>query len=332
RISKIELPAPEVVAAPSPRRYRNRVTFHWRDKELGFFAEGSRKLIEVVDCPITDELLIDARRFVEGALAGLGEAEVTLELAGNEQVVVSIAPLEGARVPRQLRQGLERLLKETSIFRGFIVEMPAGNLVIGEPTVAAERGLARPPIEDVLLPARQFRQVNDAVNQLLVDHVQDRVREIGKPRVLELYSGAGNFAFALKGLVSGLVGVEGHEVAVETARGLAQQAGLKEFSFEVADLSEGLRGPEVGLDLTLDEFDLLLLDPPRQGAHALCKELVEMKGPEHILYISCDPPCLGRDLQVLGEAGYRVTSLSFFDMFPRTAHIETVAQLTCISD
>lgn len=324
RISKVELPEFKVTGAPSPRRYRNRVTFHWRDSELGFFVEGTRRLIEVVDCPITEALLIEARRFVEPALKGLGESEIVIELAGSEQVVVSILPVEGTRVPRHLRKELERLVLEFSIFRGFIVAMPAGDLRIGATDVMVERTMAKPPAPGAFVPAGQFRQVNDAVNALLVDHVREAMRDLGARDVLELFAGTGNFAFALQDVVASLVGVEGNPVAIATARDLAKAAGVSNLRFEVADLSEGLEA--IG-DIDLQAFDTILLDPPRQGAHELSKQIAEARGLKQLVYISCDPPCLGRDLQVLAAGGYKVRELHFFDMFPRTAHIETVAVL-----
>jgi 23S rRNA (uracil1939-C5)-methyltransferase len=172
------------------------------------------------------------------------------------------------------------------------------------------------PAFDVTLDFRptDFVQVNGAVNQALVARATELLRLNPQSRVLDLYCGLGNFTLALARSAGHVVGVEGDSGLVDRARHNARRNGISNAEFHVGDLSKPaelpagwLRGP----------FSHVLLDPPRVGAAAEMLAAIVRLAPERVLYVSCHPGSLARDLESAGVV----------DMFPHTAHVESMALL-----
>ncbi len=329
RISGLELPQAQLVASPQAHHYRNRVTFHLRSKgrsgaKLGFFAEGSHDVVTVDNCLVAQPIINEARNLLFALLGGLEEAELVIETASTRSVVAILTSARPIKDVARLRSALSALVERSDLIAGVRVVDASSRWAVGDIEIDAERVLATPPISGHRLPAGHFRQANDAVNALLVGHVRELVGRLGRPRVLELFCGAGNIAFALADVVSSLVGVEGDRHTTRAAQAMAEAAGLSTFEFIVGDLAQGFGGI---VEAALEDFDVLVLDPPRQGASAICEEIVARQFSGSIVYVSCDPACLGRDLKILAQGGWQLEALSFFDMFARTSHIETVAAL-----
>ena len=329
RISHLELPEPQRNPAPTDRRYRSRVTFHrkrvgenpWK---IGFFKRGTDDLVEVQDCLITSKPLNEARRALEPALRDVGDADVILETAGQGKVVATIVPEDDFhRAPPSLRTFTDNIANN-ELIQGLRLVGDKEDLVFGDITVDAAEILANPPVDTARLPSSGFRQAFPAVNEMLVAAVSDEIASTGASSVLEMFCGNGNFSFAMPDNVRRLVGLEANPAAVESATGLAKMDDQRNYVFERMDLAEGFLEE---LDQAPAQFDLVLLDPPREGAAQVCEELAQQDHFKAIVYVSCDPACLARDLKTLEKGGWEVDSLSMYDMFPRTAHIETLAVL-----
>lgn len=339
RISRVELPEARVVAAPEASRYRSRVVFHQRrghrDKKtgalepnkIGFYRAQSKQLVDVDDCLITDALLNEVRRALEPALRDVGDCEIILETADAQSAVVTLVPKSNYRtnLPRSLKAFMQSV-DQNPLIRGVRVVGKNEDVIFGDIGVDADQILARPPVESARLGSGDFRQSNRAMNQRLVDEVSAHISASGATSVLELYCGAGNFSFAMPETVERIVGLEYGEAAVQSAKALARLAELPRHTFAMANLDKGLeKTPWPGAQ----GFDLVLLDPPRTGAATVCQELAEREdGPKTIVYVSCDPACLGRDLKTLASGRWRVDSLTLLDMFSRTSHIESIAVLS----
>lgn len=330
RIGGVQLPDFEVNRAPSIRDYRSRVTLHQRrdgrDLRLGFFAAESRRVVDVERCPVARPAIDEAIAELGGPLSMLGNAEISIETAGDGKAVVLVRLGRGQRVRRDHLEELSRRIEQGIVVTGVeILDDQDKYFIIGDTTVDAAEVIADPPVPSMRIKPGRFRQANRAVNRLLVDHVRERICDLeSRPKVVELFCGSGNFSFSLAPYVEGLMGFEVSEDAIEVAR---QMSGLAEWSdrlsFEVADLTE-----ERVLDrIATIDFDLLLLDPPRQGADQVARRLADVQGIDQIIYVSCDPACLARDLQKFDEARWNIDSLAFFDLFPRTPHLEAVVGL-----
>ena len=168
-----------------------------------------------------------------------------------------------------------------------------------------------------------FVQVNAEVNAALVERAVEELRPAG--RVLDLFCGIGNFTLPIASRGAAVTGIEGDPRLVERARENARRNGLDRTArFETADLS----GPDALAPFLAEGVDRLLLDPPRSGAAEALRSLAGARAPERIVYVSCDPESLARDVGWLVRSlGYRLRALALADMFPHTSHVETVATL-----
>jgi 23S rRNA (uracil1939-C5)-methyltransferase len=166
-----------------------------------------------------------------------------------------------------------------------------------------------------------FTQVNLELNQVMVDRALDLLDPQPEERVLDLYCGLGNFTLPLARRAAEVVGVEGDPALVERARANAQRNGIPNASFHTTDL-------DGELDLCLwrrERFQKALLDPPRSGALQVL-ELMPVLGIRRLVYVSCYPSTLARDAdRLVNGLGYRLVAAGAMDMFPHTAHVESIA-------
>jgi 23S rRNA (uracil1939-C5)-methyltransferase len=169
-----------------------------------------------------------------------------------------------------------------------------------------------------------FIQVNAAVNEALVQRAVELLELTPAATVLDLYCGLGNFSLPLARHAAQVVGVEGDPALVARARGNALHNGLVNAEFHVADLAAA---PEAHLPWMRHAYTHVLLDPPRTGAREVLAALARL-APQRLLYISCHPGTLARDLGVLvHDHGFALAAAGVVDMFPHTAHVESLALL-----
>jgi 23S rRNA (uracil1939-C5)-methyltransferase len=170
-----------------------------------------------------------------------------------------------------------------------------------------------------------FVQVNAVVNQALVSRALELLYPNPGSRVLDLYCGLGNFTLALAKSAGHVVGVEGEPRLVERARHNALRNGVANAEFHVGDLSKPAELPAAWLR---GPYSHVLLDPPRVGVTPEMLAAIARLLPERVLYVSCHPGSLARDLGILvHEHGFTLQSAGVVDMFPHTAHVESMALL-----
>ena len=164
-----------------------------------------------------------------------------------------------------------------------------------------------------------FVQVNARVNEAMVSWTVEQLGVESSDRVLDLYCGLGNFSLPLARRAAMVVGVEGEGGLVARAAHNARRNGLENTRFVTADLSEP------GWSFMRESWDLVVLDPPRSGAHVAVTQMARM-GPRRIAYVSCHPATLARDAkELIDSQGYRLRAVGIADMFPHTHHVETLA-------
>jgi 23S rRNA (uracil1939-C5)-methyltransferase len=169
-----------------------------------------------------------------------------------------------------------------------------------------------------------FVQINAQINEALVSRAVELLDLTPSASVLDLYCGIGNFTLALARRAGRVVGVEGEQGLVERARHNARLNDISNAEFHVADLG---RAPDPGLPWLRDNYSHVLLDPPRAGA-AEVLAAVSRLNPQRVLYISCHPGSLARDLGLLvHEHGMSLVAAGVLDMFPHTTHVESLALL-----
>lgn len=324
--------------APSANRfgYRSRIQLKLgRGKgglALGFFRTGSHQIVDIgAGCPITDPLLNRIACEFRPVLARLADwqALVQLDLArGDDDQAVAVLHFSGKN-PARLIERLHSLRLELPSLSGLFLKSGAARI---EPVFGVNALSYGVPAE--FFPgSRQMRlrfsrggfsQVNYPQNLELIRTVWQWGAFTGSERVLDLYCGNGNISVPIAPYVAEVVGVEGYAPSIDDAVANARENEVGNASFKVSDASLAVaRLAEKG-----ERFDLVILDPPRAGAEA-AGEIARLRA-EKIIYVSCDPATLSRDLALLCDRGYRVTRTRPVDMFPQTYHLESVTEMTRI--
>jgi 23S rRNA (uracil1939-C5)-methyltransferase len=208
-----------------------------------------------------------------------------------------------------------------------IEELALGDSAPGESPAARGAPLAY-RLEDFGLELEfaptDFVQVNGVLNQTLVRRALELLSPTPASRALDLYCGLGNFTLALAATAGSAVGVEGEAGLVERARRNARRNGLANVQFHTCDLSRA----ELSAQWLQGPYSHVLLDPPRVGATREVLAAIARLAPERVLYVSCHPGSLARDLGILAhEHGFLLEAAGVIDMFPHTAHVESIALL-----
>ena len=166
-----------------------------------------------------------------------------------------------------------------------------------------------------------FVQVNAQMNQLLVSKAIEFLDIQPGDEILDLYCGLGNFSLPLALQCKHVLGVEGDKRLVEKAKRNAEHNNVTNIDFELQDLSD----ESADFSWLSNKFNKILLDPARSGAALMCQQLAKLK-PLKIVYISCNPATLARDAEILvQQGGYVLKQAGIANMFPHTAHIESIA-------
>lgn len=307
-------------AAPSSAGYRTRARLQVRagkKLEVGFLGAASHDVVETPNCLVLSPELEAIRRqlptWFRGA-KGRGEVRLALGAFPRRSPVVDLG--WKGDLPAAFFAALEAAIGKGNLAGARVLEEGATRpATLGDPTpwMVGADGL---PLK---LGTGGFGQASDEGNLLLGTYLRallDEKPEAPDASFVELFAGAGNFTTLLAQRTSRLITVESDPAACEAARqNLAarqQKARIVTDDADAFALPRGIR--------------LLVLDPPRTGARLATANITSSK-PARVIYVSCDPPTLGRDLAALLAAGYQVSSIASFELFPQTSHVETVVAL-----
>ncbi len=328
-VRQCALPAEKILpmaAAPDEWGYRSRVQFKCQQTDngfvMGFYRRGSHYVIDVEHCPI-------AAGAINGALARfrawlpaspcserIPRVDMAVDDEGRVRVVLHVLDDPADALADYLRP-----LAAEADYALFLQSGRENTLL----HVLGDDDLHIRPLADTELRLAYgpggFAQVNLEQNRRLVAEVLGAI-EGGRPRrILDLCCGMGNFSLPLARIADAVVGVEDHVPSIDKARNNAAANALANVRFH-ARSAEGAYAALAGSG----GFDLVVLDPPRTGAHQVARELAALR-PARIIYISCDPPTLARDLVPLLQAGFQVQWSRPVDLFPQTYHTESVTSL-----
>lgn len=310
QLSSPDAPVTVPPVAPSPdRAWRQRARARFESNAygvaVGFLGRSSHRLVDVPACPVAQPGVQTGMNALREALADVGDSRGTAVFSAS----ASGAAFASVRVDGVLGAHLAAALEPRI----------AGGVVSGIDGVTAfgARSLDVPAAPGLCVRPGCFTQANPvAFSQLTVDLLAE-VDRLAPRTAADLFAGAGTLTLPLAGRVPDVLALEGDADAVEDL--LHNAAGLP-VRAAVVDLF--LDDPLTGhLDTPPD---LVVMDPPREGAAAVARALAAL-GPPAILSVACDPQTQARDLQILRDAGYRLASLRAYDAFPHTAHVETLA-------
>ena len=309
---------------PSPRtdHYRLRTQFNVRQEEdaqrIGFFRQGSYSLVEVEDAFLIHPVINRTLKAIRG-IADLLQAltEIHINASPENEVHILLFGAEDALMPQAaFFAALRKTVPEVIGVTGFARRKRSFSL--GRSTLSLR-------VDGLSLKATEgnFFQVNWDQNLNMVRTVLDFAGLQGGETVLDLYCGIGNFALPLAKRAKTVIGIESGYSAIEDAKKNAALNGIANAEFIADDLQKGLK-PLLERKM---KADVIVLDPPRAGATLKTLERVLAFVPHKIVYVSCNPATLARDLKFFHLFGFRLDRLQPVDMFPWTYHIEAVAEM-----
>lgn len=336
----------KITGMENPYFYRNKV--HATLKRLkngeiisGIYEEGTHRVVPINTCQIEDpkanevvqtitELAKTFKIKIYNEDSGYGTLRHVLIRTGRntgEMLVVLVV----AEPIFPSKNNFVKALREKHPYITSIVlniNVKKTSMVLGERNITV---FGNGYIEDVLCGCRfrispsSFYQVNPVQTEILYKKAIDLAELTGKERVVDAYCGIGTIGLISAGKAKEVISVELNKDAVRDAIGNAKRNQIKNVRFYQADAGKFL----VSMANAQEKVDVVFMDPPRSGSdEAFLKSVLSIK-PEKIVYISCNPETLARDLQVLTEREYRVTNICPVDMFPFTEHIEVIAALEC---
>ncbi|MGB8327111.1 MAG: 23S rRNA (uracil(1939)-C(5))-methyltransferase RlmD [Steroidobacteraceae bacterium] len=296
---------------------KGRVCVGFRERAAPYVADCRR--CEVL-APPADALLDPLARLIESL--SIRERVPQVEVAiGDQATVLVLRILEPvSQADRTLLIGFE------ARHRVKLLLQPGGlDSLAPVSDHAAELTYALPDFDlTFAFTAVDFVQVNDAMNRALVTRAVELLAITLEDRVLDLFCGLGNFTLALARRAAAVSGVEGDPGLLERASTNARRNGVTNASFHAANLAVTL---EPTLPWLRERYTKVLLDPPRAGAQELLPAIAGLRA-SRILYISCHPGTLARDVGILvHQLGYSVSAAGVLDMFPHTTHVESMVLL-----
>lgn len=314
-------------------RYRARLTVRYVAKKggalVGFHERKSSYVADMTRCeilpPHVSALLVPLRELVSGL--SIRDRMPQIELAVGQEVTALVL-----RILEPLTDADKDLLRAFADRHGvqFWLQPKGPDTVY--PFYPADQELAYTlPEFGIRMPFKptDFTQVNHQINRVLIGRALRLLDAQPTDRLLDLFCGIGNFTLPLATQGASVMGIEGSEVLTTRALANAEYNGLAgKTSFASRNLFE-VTAEDIA---ALGRFDRWLVDPPREGALAVCKALAELNQagsdvlPKRIVYVSCSPATLARDAGLLvHEAGYRLAGAGVVNMFPHTSHVESIA-------
>ena len=337
RIGGLSLRAEEIVPAPATERYRAKAIFNLAHREgkpvTGFYRARSHAVVAVEDCLLqTEEANLAAgtlRRWMEDCHVpawdeerGSGLIRHLFVRSGMVCVVAAGGPAREKELTEAFRTalpGLRSLVWNRNTQPGNTVLAGEFRTLWGEDMVEVVLSGLR-----FRLSPRSFFQVNPAQAERLYALAVGMAELTGAETAVDLYCGAGAIGLLAASRAREVIGVEAVSAAVEDARETAARNGVGNIRFLCADASEAAaRFVSEGR-----KPDVLFADPPRKGLEASVVDSAAAMGPRRVVYVSCDPATLARDLRRFAAAGYEAQKAVAVDMFPRTRHVETVVLMS----
>ncbi|MNL01598.1 23S rRNA (uracil-C(5))-methyltransferase RlmCD [compost metagenome] len=326
-----------------PWRYRNKaqVPVGVLDGALvgGFYSKGSHRIVDMETCLIQHEHNDEVVNRVKEIGSSLGISayneetgrgllrHVVVKKAFRTGEMMLVLVTNGRDIPHVdawIGRIREQIPHVASICQN--VNTKQTNVIFGDETRTLwGRDVIYDYIGDVqfAISARSFYQVNPVQTEVLYGKTVEYAGLTGKETVIDAYCGIGTISLFLAQHADQVYGVEIVKEAIEDARINADLNGMRNVKFEVGASEVVIpRWKEQGI-----EADVIVVDPPRKGCDPQLLDTILAMKPERVVYVSCNPSTLARDLRVLEDGGYRTVEVQPVDMFPHTTHVENVALL-----
>lgn len=322
---------------PSPEKfgYRQRIRLQLNENAVGFLRFRSAEIVPITTCLLAHPLINAALESLLQSesfpiLSAFSQEMELLYNPGTNSVTLLFhckrrpRPAEHKKADEIVRtiDGVERIF---FIGSDFSLEGPCTDNTAASKTKQLSYNILNTTAQKTLRLSWEvggFCQVNLRQNENLIGYVLQHCQDVSGLQILDLFCGMGNFSIPLAQRAYSVIGVEGQGAAIRAARQNCSEAGLTNAQF-IKGSSDAVCRKFIE---EKQKFDVTLVDPPRQGLSGLVSDLATLTN-RKIIYISCDPATLVRDIINLQQHNFQLVSVQPFDMFPQTHHIETVAIL-----
>lgn len=307
-----------LIQSPAEFEYRSHTTLQVDSCQtattLGFYRRRSQSLIAIDQCRIVPRLVSNWFSALQEAVRGLKLNSLRIAAEqGENRLIIELTGDDGQR--SKVVACLNSLAKEHDAIKGICFRSDAERYAVGNPVCEfAALGFR------FRLGASDFSQSNLLMYETLLETALALLVPEPNNTLLDLYCGIGFFTVPLAAKVRKGVGVEASRSAVSWARDNAARARIRNVKFVSQSVEDFIRRDE-------GTYDLVVLDPPRSGCRLVALEWLIKRKPAKILYVSCNPSTLVRDLEVLLLGGYALKTVQPLDLFPQTYHIECMALL-----
>jgi 23S rRNA (uracil1939-C5)-methyltransferase len=319
RIGKLfDVPVLECIPSPKPLHYRNKIQLPVKNGQLGLYAFNSHDLVEIDQCFIHCELGEKAFQVIKHDRHPAVKHVLIKTAVHTQQILVVLVTADDV----DLSIYAESLMRKLPQIQGVVqnINPSDSNTVLSSHfcTIAGH-----PHIEDVICGLRfkvspaSFFQVNPAQAENLYRTAIEFCELTGEETVLDGYCGVGTLSLLLAQQAKKVVGIESVSAAIQDANENAKINQMSNVSFICTKAEK----------FSLEKIDVAVINPPRKGCEPEFLSQLALAAPSRIIYISCDPATLARDLSLLKVKGYRTEKVQPFDMFPQTMHVESIAQI-----
>jgi 23S rRNA (uracil1939-C5)-methyltransferase len=341
--SLLEVAPQPVLPSPRPLQYRNSAKLVIGGKfsapVIGIYRRNSHEVLDIGDCSLHHPLINKVVHAVKDGIrkgkvpiysprSGTGLLRylvVRVSEAENRAMVTFVTSQRSFNEIHHLAKHLRTAVPEVEVVVQN-VNSSSGNVILGEHDhFVTPRKELRETIGTTAfaISPRSFFQVNSGGARIIYDKVRELARLSGRERVLDLYCGIGGISLFLAPEAREVIGIEANEAAVADAEKNARLNNIRNCRFESGDAAKILEE----LRSEGNRFDLVVLNPPRKGCDERVLTDTALLAPARIIYVSCSPRTLARDLDILSRSGYRTREIQPVDMFPQTPHVENVVLL-----
>lgn len=315
-----EIPPINVIHSPNVYDYRSRIQLKIKDNRIGFFEMKSHRLIDIDKCPIAHPIINKIINLIKKERSLFSQIE-QIEINVSPEEAQGILILQNFLLDPRKKEYLMGFLNDHPILKGIAIKTKGGIISLKDPflfyKISFTEGNHIREVRFRISPG-SFYQINLEQNQKLVETVLEFSNVHQDEIALDLYSGVGNFTIPISYFVKEAIGIEASRNAFDDACFNIKLNGINRCFF-IHERVENFLSTKI-----TKKPNLVLIDPPRIGCKSILDALIKIK-PERIVYISCEPTTLSRDLRLMYEKGYSLKKISLIDMFPQTYHMEVVA-------
>lgn len=339
----------DVIGVPDGYNYRNKIQYPVASKKgnsrilAGYYQQASHELINIKFCPIQPDVVNDLMEFIKSAAEKTGLSaydershrgdlrHIVVRVSDyNKKMIVSLV-INNSVVTESVKRLANDIYDEFDDVVGVSVNFNTSksNVILGR---VSKNIIGKTFIEEKLsgvvfkITADTFFQVNPKCANLMFDYVKNKLKDlVSAPTIFDAYAGIATFGITLNSIAKNVVSVELNEQSILMAKENIKSLGITNVDAIASDTMKYLESED-------RHFDVTIIDPPRKGSDEVSLAKIACITDKVLVYVSCNPATLARDLRVLLDKGFVIDSVQPFDMFPQTAHVETVVFLSKVAN